>query len=129
MQLEFSATIIKEHPITQQDVKILVEDAKRMIAEENEAIAEGRDPHDLCFDNARLFRPLPSAVEKDSNSSSWAKVKDTRVDRTAKTNKMASVVVDLVQNSKGKKKLHFHGNNSAVSTQDGHTKSKSCEIL
>nr|KAG5685495.1 hypothetical protein BaRGS_009408 [Batillaria attramentaria] len=74
VQMEFGATVIKEHPITEDDVKILLHDTQKMIAEENEAIAQGRDPHELHFEESLLFRPLPSANRADEqNSGSMAK--------------------------------------------------------
>ncbi|XP_070191470.1 uncharacterized protein [Littorina saxatilis] len=102
VQMEFGATIIREHPITEADVRTLLEDAKRMIAEENEAIAQGHDPHDLDFDHSRLFRPLPGAAKARSSGSKWqAKVKEAGMSQQAKRN-MATVVVDVMGSSKTK---------------------------
>ncbi|XP_076467081.1 uncharacterized protein LOC143298198 [Babylonia areolata] len=133
VQMEFGATIITEHPISEEDVRILVEDAKKMIAEEDEAVAQGKDPHDLQFDGARLFRPLPSAGKPDGDSGSQSKVKDTRVSQTVKTNKMASVVVDLMQNRNGKtNKWKVKPSKVSLAPSDApsdQTKSRSCAVL
>ena len=130
VQLDFGATIISEHPITQGDVHILVTDAKRMIAEENEAIAQGHDPHDLHFDTSRLFRPLPGAGRSGEHGSSWvAKVKDRRVGQAAKRDRMATVVTDLLQvSSGGGRKTSKKAQKSASAVGD-QNQSRSCVIL
>ena len=135
VQLDFGATIINEHPITEGDVQILVSDAKSMIAEENEAIAQGRDPHDLHFDTSRLFRPLPGASRSDDQDSSWkTRVKDKRVSQTAKTNRMTRVVMDSVEaDLKGKKKNSTKNakksQQKSVTTEGGQNQSRSCVVL
>ncbi|KAK7447339.1 hypothetical protein BaRGS_00040197 [Batillaria attramentaria] len=129
VQMEFGATVIKEHPITEDDVKILLHDTQKMIAEENEAIAQGRDPHELHFEESLLFRPLPSANRADEqNSGSMAKVKDTRVDHTGKTNKMATVVTELML-AKSRSKASLVKSQSTVSSQSDQSQSRSCVIL
>ncbi|KAL8574427.1 hypothetical protein ACOMHN_020410 [Nucella lapillus] len=129
VQLEFGATVITEHPITEQDVRILVEDARQMIAEESAALARGEDPHDLHFDSARLFRPLPGAAHSHGDGPAWPKVKDTRVNHSGKTNKMASVVVDLMHSSKGNLKKWNRKSSRSSLMPSHHTQSKSCSIL
>ena len=134
VQLDFGATIINEHPITEGDVHILVSDAKSMIAEENEAIAQGHDPHDLNFDTSRLFRPLPGAGRSDDNDSSWkARVKDKRVGQTAKTNKMMRVVMEVDADSKGSNKgaakKSRKSQEKSLSSVGDQNQSRSCVIL
>ena len=106
--LEFSATIIRQHPITQSDVDTLVSEAKQLMLKEKEILARGGDPTSELGSSA-LFRSLPSAEAEEKNSGQMDKefrrdtVKDKRVEKNAKKNKMGTTLKDSTVKGKGRK--------------------------
>lgn len=87
MTLEFSATIIKQHPITHEDVSILVKEAMELMEREKNIMKNGGDPMSELAKEA-LFRSLTSAELSEQNgninfSSNSAKetVKDSAVEK------------------------------------------------
>ncbi|KAK0052845.1 hypothetical protein Bpfe_017699 [Biomphalaria pfeifferi] len=121
--LVFSATIIKQHPITDKDVQILVEEAMNLIEAEKEILKKGDDPAtELAGQN--LFRLLPSAEHEESNGailkSEWGQknVVDTRVEKNVKTSKMLTVITAPKTKNANK---NVNKNN--------HKSSQSCRII
>ena len=124
VSLEFSATIIRQHPITQSDVDILVSEAKDLMAKENAILRRGGDPNSELAGSA-WFRSLPSAEANErnaidqSNQASYKAetVKDKRVDKNAKQNKMSTTLKDNT------------GKGNKASKGGDHKNSKSCIIV
>ncbi|CAL1544708.1 unnamed protein product [Lymnaea stagnalis] len=130
VSLEFTATIIKHHPITSQDVSILTRDAMELMEKEREILANGGDPSSELALEA-LFRSLPSAEFNEMNgtigNSTGAKeetVKDTRVEKNGKTNKMATTITEKSTNGKKVKRTSSKRSNSG-----DHKSSRSCAIF
>ena len=82
----------------------MLDEAKKLIAEEKKLAAEGKDPQDLVIDKQDLFKTLPATEDKSEEQNPV---------------KMSSVAMaaNLVQ----KKKKSF--------TENKNTQSKSCVIL
>jgi hypothetical protein len=132
VQLEFSGMCFDEHPFSQPDIDFLVNDAKQLIAMENEAIAQGRDPHDLQIDMSRLFRAPPHLGDgRGQGHRKWSEIARRRtVHSDAKVDKLATVVMDIMQNSKVKDKGKVAGKKTkAVDSQGTQKDSRSCMIL
>ena len=138
VQLEFSASYITQHPISQEDIDFLVKDTKELIDMENQAIARGEDPHELKFDQSRLFRPLPHLTKKDGQSKGGDfkladKIKDLGIGRESKENKLATVVTDVWQkNRKGglpEAVVALSKAQQALKKTDKQQGSKSCIVL
>ncbi|XP_005088904.1 uncharacterized protein LOC101862618 [Aplysia californica] len=128
--LEFSATIIRQHPITSQDVAILVKEARELMRKENEILKRGGDPTSELGGSA-WFRSLPSAeaaekngIQKDTSGHLKETVKDGRVEKSAKTNKMATTLTDPAR--KGKKLKQAQSKKAA---EGDHKSSRSCTVL
>ena len=131
--LEFSATIIKQHPITNSDVDILVKEATTLMQKEKEIIQVGGDPSTELA-GAALFRSLPSAEAMNQdipgNSSEAANrnrggtVKDKTIEKSGKTNKMSTTITE--SSTKGKKLKRVP---SKKSLRGDSKRSRSCVIL
>lgn len=46
VKLDFSATVINEHPFTEEAICELIQEASQMIQEEEDRIAQGGDPEE-----------------------------------------------------------------------------------
>lgn len=131
--LEFSATIIKQHPITSSDVDILVKEATALMQKEKEIIQAGGDPSTELA-GAALFRSLPSAEAMNQDSSGQSSesavrnrggtVKDRTVEKSGKTNKMSTTITE--SSTKGKKLKRVP---SKKSLPGDNKSSRSCDIL
>ncbi|XP_074655144.1 uncharacterized protein LOC141908822 [Tubulanus polymorphus] len=65
IQMEFGATIIEEHPFSKSAVKELLVHAKRMLEEESQTIADGKDIEEwtLRKNKQKYLRPVPVKQE------------------------------------------------------------------
>ena len=61
VKLNFGATIITEHPFTQDAIVQLMEEAQQMIKDEERRIAAGTDPEDWDSEEnkAKYLKPVP----------------------------------------------------------------------
>lgn len=57
--LDFGATCITEHPFTPLVVQLLVDDARRLIAEEEAAVHDGSDMHSTDKHVLKYLKPIP----------------------------------------------------------------------
>ena len=46
MKLNFGATVINEHPFTEEAVFVLIQEASQMILDEQARLAQGHDPEE-----------------------------------------------------------------------------------
>ena len=83
---------IHTHPITEDKMKILLKDAKNILALEEKAKLEGKDALDVVDDKNSLFRPLPGISDEDEekSGSKMAKVVLTAHTINRQKNKMLS---------------------------------------
>lgn len=64
--MEFSATCVTQNPITKEDVRILVTEAKQFMEKEAAVLKSGGDPVSELADTA-FFKPLPENKAKKEN--------------------------------------------------------------
>lgn len=64
--MEFSATCVTQNPITKEDVRILVTEAKQFMEKEAAILKSGGDPVSELADTA-FFKPLPENKAKKEN--------------------------------------------------------------
>ena len=69
MKLVFTALGITSHPLTEKVIDKILTDAQEIIAQEVEALANGKDLDELNIDKSLLLRPLPQIIDETENTS------------------------------------------------------------
>ena len=116
VKLVFGALTILSHPMTDKVINKILSDAKEIIAQEKEILANGKDLDELQIDKSLLLRPLPQ-IEDETESSP-----------EPKSARLASVVMQAKGVNSVQKAVKTYKEQRPDSSASG-TKSKACLIL
>ena len=118
----FTALGITSHPLTDKVIDKILSDAQVIIAQEKEALANGKDLDELNIDKSLLLRPLPAMDETERTSES--RISASSDYNSSQNAKLAKVVVQAkgINSIQKAIKTYKDGKN------DG-TGSRACTIL
>lgn len=133
IKMEFGATIVREHPFTDEAVQKLLQEAHELIAEEEKSLAEGKD----FKDEKDFLKPLPSVASEENlkrtatpnvESNQEIKVVKGPSKVQKKPGKIKPAKEEKVRKTKDKKNKQ---RSPSISSQDmtNQYQSKSCVLL
>jgi hypothetical protein len=94
VKLNFGATIITEHPFTQEAITQLMEEAQQMIKDEERRLAAGTDPEDWDSEEnkAKYLKPVPQTKDGKKSMEKFREKAELEVIGHKQTRKMANLV-------------------------------------
>ena len=119
----FTALGITSHPLTDKVIEKILSDAREIIVQEKEALANGKDLDELNIDKSLLLRPLPAIVDETERTSE-SRISTSSDQISSQTAKLAKVVVQ----AKGINSIQKAIKTYKEGRKDG-TGSRACTIL
>ncbi|XP_050390636.2 uncharacterized protein LOC126809857 isoform X1 [Patella vulgata] len=123
IQLDFSATIIREHPFTNDMLELLITEALQLLEKEDQLLAQGADIEPL-----NLFRSLQDLETKSKSPENTSK-SILKSDSSSLSNGSSAQTKSQESTPKNKKKSKHKRSHSKGSIHKDEVQSKSCTIL